>query len=94
MNKPSGSDGIPAKLFQVLKDDSVKALHSIPQQICKTQQWPWDYKTVFILILKKGNGKECSNYSTIVLISHTSKIILKILQASLHQYVNLGFPDV
>ena len=89
MNKASGSDGIPAELFQVLKDDAVKVLQSICQQIWKTQQWPWDRKrSVFILISKKGIAKECSNYRTTALISHTSKVMLKILQARLQQYVN------
>ena len=84
MNKASGSDGIPAEIFQVLKDDAVKTLHSICQQIWKTQQWPQDWKrSVFIPISKKGNAKECSNYHTIVLISHANKVILKILQARL-----------
>ena len=79
MNKASGGDGIPAELFQILKDDAVKALHSICQQIWKTQQWPQDSKrSVFILIPKKGNAKECSNYHTLALISHTSKVMLKI----------------
>ena len=83
-NKASGSDGIPVELFQILKDDAVKVLHSICQQIWKTQQWPQDWKrSVFILFLKKGNAKECSNYCTIALISHASKVMLKILQASL-----------
>ena len=86
MNKASGGEGIPAELFQILKDDAVKVLHSICQQIWKTQQWPQDWKrSVFILILKKGNAKECSNYHAIALISHTSKVILKILQARLQQ---------
>ena len=81
-NKASGGDGIPAELFQILKDDAVKVLQSICQQIWKTQQWPQDWKrTVFILIPKKGNAKECSNYCTIALISHDSKVMLKILQA-------------
>ena len=81
-NKASGVDGIPAELFQILKDDAVKVLHSIDQQIWKTQQWPQDWKRlVFILILKKSNAKECSNYLTIALISHTSKVMLKILQS-------------
>ena len=80
---------------QILKDDTVKVLHSICQQICKTQQWPKDWKrSVFILIPKKGNAKECSNYRTIALISHTSKVMLKILQARLQQYVNHELPDV
>ena len=95
MNKASGSDGIPVELFHILKDDSVKVLHSICQQIWKTQQWPQDWKrSVFIPIPKKGNAKECSNYHTITLISHTSKIILKILQARLQQYVNCELSDV
>ena len=83
-NKASGGDGIPAELFQVLKDDAVKVLHSVCQQIWKTQQWPQDWKrSVFVPVPKKGNAKECSNYCTIVLISHASKIMLKILQARL-----------
>ena len=95
MNKASGGDGIPVKLFQVLKDDAVKVLHSICQQIWKTQQWPQDWKkSVSILIPKKGNAKECSNYHTIALISHTSKVMVKILQARLQQYVNCELPDV
>ena len=82
MNKASGGDGIPVELFQILKDDAVKVLHSICQQIWETQQWPQDWKrSVFIPIPKKGNAKECSNYHTIALISHTSKLMLKILQA-------------
>ena len=82
MNKASGGDGIPVELFQILKDDAVKVLHSICQKICNTQQWSQDSKrSVFILIPKKGNAKECSNYHTIALISHTSKVMLKILQA-------------
>ena len=89
MNKASGDDGIPVEQFQILKDDAEKVLHSICQQIWKTQQWSQDWKrSVFIPIPKKGNPKECSNYCTIVLISHTSKIMLKILQARLQQYVN------
>ena len=89
VNKASGGDGIPAELFQILKDDAVKVLHSICQQIWKTQQWPQDWKmSVFILIPKKGNDKECSNYLTIALISHTSKVMLKILQVRLQQYVD------
>ena len=89
MNKASGGDGIPVELFQILKDDAVKVLHSICQQIWKTQQWPQDWKrSAFILIPKKGNAKECSNYHTIALISHASKVMLKILQARLQQYVN------
>ena len=94
-NKASGGDGIPVEVFQILKDDAVKVLHSICQQIWKTQQWPPDWKgSVFIPILKKGNAKECSNYSTIALISHTSKLMLKILQARLQQYMNCELPDV
>ena len=85
MNKTSGGDGIPVELFQILKDDAVKTLHSICQQIWKTQKWSQDWKrSVFIPVPKKGNAKECSNYHTIVLISHTSKVMLKILQASLN----------
>ena len=87
--KASGGDGIPAALFQILKDDAVKVLHSICQQIWKTQQWPQDWKgSVFISIPKKGNAKECSNYHKIALISHASKVMLKILQARLQQYLN------
>ena len=94
-NKASVGDGIPVELFQILKDDAVKVLHSICQQIWKTQQWPQDWKrSVFIPIPKKGNAKECSNYHTIALISHASKVILKILQARLQQYVNHELPDV
>ena len=94
-NKASGSDGIPVELFQILKDLTVKVLHSICQQIWKTQQWPQEWKrSVFIPIPKKGNAKECSNYRTTVLISHTSKVMLKILQATLQQYVNCELPDV
>ena len=94
-NKASGGDGIPAELFQILKDDAVKVLQSICQQIWKTQQWPQDWKrTVFIPIPKKGNAKECSNYCTIALISHDSKVMLKILQVRLQQYVNRELPDV
>ena len=89
MNKASGCDGIPVELFQILKHDAVKVLHSICQQIWKTQQWPQDWKRPsFIPIPMKGNPKECSNYRTIALISHTSKVMLKILQARLQQYVN------
>ena len=89
MNKASGSDGIPVELFQILKDDVVKVPHSICQQIWKTQQWPQDWKrSVFIPTPKKDNAKECSNYHSIALISHASKVMLKILQARLHQYVN------
>ena len=95
MNKASGGDGIAVELFQILKDDTVKVLHSICQQIWKTQQWPQDWKrSVFIPIPKKGNAKECSNYHTIALISHTSKIMLKILQARLQQYMKRELPDV
>ena len=84
MNKASGADGVPAELFQILKEDAVKVLHAICQQIWKTQQWPQDWKwSVFIPIPKKGNAKECSNYHTTVFISHASKVILKILQARL-----------
>ena len=95
VNKASGGDGIPVELFQILKDDSVKVLHSICPQIWKTQQWPqgWE-RSVFIPIPKKGNAYECSNYCIIALISHTSKVMLKILQARLQQYVNLELPDV
>ena len=94
-NKASRGDGIPVELFQILKDDAVKVLHSICQQVWKTQQWPQDWKrSVFIPIPKKGNAKECSNYRTVVLISHTSKVMLKILQASLQQYMNCELPDV
>ena len=95
MNKASGGDGITVELFQTLKDDAVKVLYSICQQIWKTQQWPQDWKkAVFIPIPKKGNAKECSNYHTVALISHASKVMLKILQAKLQQYVNHEIPDV
>ena len=95
MNKASGGDGIPAELLQILKDDAVKVLHSICQQIGKTLQWPQGWKrSVFIPIPKKGNAKECSNCYTIALISHASKVILKILQARLQQYVNQELPYV
>ena len=95
MNKASGGDGILVELFQILKDDAVKVLHSICQQIWKTQQWSQDWKSsVFIPIPKKGSAKECSNYHTIALISHASKVMLKILQARLQQYVNWELPDV
>ena len=96
INKASGGDGIPAELFQILKDDAVKVLHSICQQIWKTQQWPQDWKmSVFIPIPKKGNAKECSNYEcTIALISHASKVMLKILQARLQQYMIHELPEV
>ena len=94
-NKASGGNGIPVELFQSLKHCAVKVLHSICQQIWKTQQWPQDWKrSVFIPIPKKGNAKECSNYCTIALISHTSKVMLKILQARLQQDVNHELPDV
>ena len=94
-NKASGGDGIPVELFQILKDDAVKVLHSICQQIWKTQQWPQDWKrSIFIPISKKGNAKERSNYRTIALISHVSKVMLKILQARLQQYMNHELPDV
>ena len=94
-NKAGGDNGIPVELFQILKDDAVKVLHSICQQIWKTQQWPQDWKrSVFIPIPKKGNAKECSNYHIIALISHASKVMLKILQARLQQYVNCEHPDV
>ena len=94
-NKASGGDGIPVEVFQMLKDDSVKVLHSVCQQIWKAQQWPQDWKSsVFIPIPKKGNAKECLNYHTIALISQTSKVMLKILQARLQQYVNCELPDV
>ena len=95
MNKASGSDKIPAELFQILKDDAVKVLHSICQQIWKTQQWPQDWKrSVFIPIPKKGNATEYSNYCTIALISHTIKGILKILHVRLQQYMNRELPHV
>ena len=94
-NKANGGDGIPVELFQILRDDAGKVLHSICQQIWKTQQWPQDWKrSVFIPIPKKGNPKECSNYHTIALISHTCKVMLKILQARLQRYVNHEHPDV
>ena len=95
MNRASGGDGIPVELFQILKDDAVKVLHSICQQMWNTQQWSQDWKrSVFIAIPKKGNAKECSNYHTIALISHTRKIMLKILQARLQQHINHQLPDV
>ena len=94
-NKASGGDGIPVELFQILKDDAVKVLHSICQQIWKTQQCPQDWKrSVYIPIPKKGNAKECSDYCTIALISHASKVMVKILQARLQQYMNCELPDV
>ena len=95
INKASGSDRIPVELFQILKDDAVKVLHSICQKIWKTQQWPRDWKrSVFISVPKRGNAKECSNYRTIALISNASKVMLKILQARLQQYLKREFPDV
>ena len=95
MNKASGGDGIPVELFHILKDDSVKVLHSVCQQIWKTQEWPQDWKkSVFIPIPKNGNAKDCSNYHTVALLSHTSKVMLKILQARLQQYVNCETLDV
>ena len=95
MNKAIGGDGIPVELFQILKDDAVKVLHSICQQIWKTQQCPQDQKrSVFIPIPKKGNAKECSNYRTIALISHASKVMLKFLQAELQQYMKCELRDV
>ena len=95
MNKASGGNGIPVELFQILKDDAMKVLYSLCQQIWKTQQWPQDWKrSVFIPIPKKGNAKECSNYQTIAVVSHASKVMLKILLASHQQYVNHEFSDV
>ena len=95
MTKASGGDGIPVELFQILKDDAVKVLHAVCQQIWKTQQWPQDWKrSVFIPTPKKSNAKECSNYCTIALISHASKVMLKILQARLQQYMNRELPHV
>ena len=95
MNKARRGDGIPVELFQMLKDDAVKVLHSIRHQIWKTQQWPQDWKrSVFIPVPKKGNAKECSNYLTTALISHTSKVMLKILQGMLQQYVKNELPDI
>ena len=94
-NKAIGGDGIPVELFQVLKDDAVKVLHSICQQIWKTQQWPQDLKrSVFIPVPKKGNAKECSNYHTNAVISHASKVMLKILQVRFQQYMHCELPDV
>ena len=94
-NKASGGEGIPVELFKIRKDDTVKVFHSICQQIWKTQQWPQDWKwSVFIPIPKKRNTKECSNYCTLALISHSSKVMLKILQARLLQYMNHELPDV
>ena len=95
MSKASGGDGIPVELFQILSDDAVKVLHSICQQMWKTQQWPQDWKrSVFIPIPKKGIAKECSNYRTIALIWHASKVMLKIVQARFQQYMNHELPDV
>ena len=95
MNKANGGDGIPAELFKILKDDAIKVLHTICQQIWKTQQGPQDWKrSVFIPIPKKGNAKDCSNYCKIALISHASKVMFKILQAGLQQYLNQELPDV
>ena len=95
MNKASGGDGIPFEVFQILKDDAVKVLRSICQQIWKTQQWPQDWKSsLFMPVPKKGNAKECSNYLIIALISHASKVALKILQARFQQYMNCELPDV
>ena len=96
MNKASGNDGIPVEVFQILKEDAVKVLHSICQQIWKTQQWlkDWKKRSVFIPVPNKGNAKECSNYSTIVLISHASKVTLKILQGRLQLYMNCELPDI
>ena len=95
LNEASGGDRIPVELFQILKDDPVKALYSICQQMWKTQQWPQDWKrSVFIPIAKKGNAKECSNYQTIALISHASKVMLKVLQARLQKHMNQELPDV
>ena len=94
MNKASGGDEIPGELFQILEDDAVKVLQSICQQIWKTQQWPQSWKrSIFILIPKKGNAKDCSNYHTTALISHASKVMFKILQDKLQQYLNHEFPD-
>ena len=95
MNKARGGDGTPVELFQILKDEAVKVLHSICRQILKTQQWPQDWKrSVFIPIPRKGNAKDCSNDHTIALISHASKVMLKILQARFQQYVNRELPDL
>ena len=94
-NKASGGDGIPVELFRILKDDAVKMLHLICQQIWKTQQWPQDWKrSVFIPVPKNGNAKECSNYHTTALISHTSKVMLKVFQAKFQQYMNQEIPEV
>ena len=94
MNKASGGGGIPVELFQILKDDALKVLHSICQQIWKTQHWPQDWKRSVFIPIPKGNAKECSNYCMTALISHTSKLMLKILQARLHQYVNRELPYI
>ena len=95
MNKASGGDGIPVELFQILKDDAVKVLQSARQQIWKMQQWPQNWKrSVFFTVPKRGNAKECSDYHTVVFISHFSKVMLKILQARLQQYINHELPDV
>ena len=94
MNKASGGDGIPVELFQILKDDAVKVLHTICQQIWKTQRWPQDWKSSVFIPIPKGNDKKCSNYHTIALISHASNVMLKILQARLQQYVNCELLDV
>ena len=94
MNKAGGGDGIPAELFQILKDDAIKVLHSICQQIWKTQQWPQDWKRSVFIQIPKGNAKECSNHHTIALISHASKVMFKILQARLQQYMHCELPDV
>ena len=95
MNKASGGNGIPAELFQILKDDALKVLHSICQQIWKTQQWAQDWKrSAFIPMPKKGNAKECSNYHTIALISHASKVMLNVLQARFQKHMNRELPDV
>ena len=94
-NNASGDDGIPVELFQILKDDAMKVLHSICQHIWKTQQWPQDWeRSVFIPVPMKGNAKECSNFHTVALVSHTSKVMLKILQARLQQYMNCEILDV
>ena len=94
-NKASGGDGIPAELFQILKDDAVKVLHSVCQQIWKTQQWPQDWKrSILVPISRKGSNKECSNQQTIAFISNASKIVLKIFQARFQHYMNQELPDV
>ena len=95
VKKTSGGNGIPAELFQILKDDAIKVLYSVCQKIWSTQQWPQDWKrTIFILISKKGNAKECSNYHTLAVISHASKVMLKIVQARLQMFMNWELPDV